>query len=76
MSHPHLRQMSEIEFKKAKRSPQKIIFSVSSPNVAPPLLPDVGDFIQKSEKKPPQIIFSVSSQMSHPHFCQMSEISF
>ena len=30
MSHPHLCQMSEIEFKKAKRSPQKTCFSVSS----------------------------------------------
>ena len=53
MSHPHFCQMSEISFKKAKRSPHKSFFRLF-PNVAPPLLPDVGDFILKSEKKPPK----------------------
>ena len=29
---------------------------------------------KKQKKKPKKSFLSVSSQMSHPHFCQMSEI--
>ena len=55
--------------KKAKKSPKNHFFCLF-PNVTPP------GTLAKKQKKAPKIVFSVSSQMSHPHFCQMSEIEF
>ena len=70
---PRYCHMSEIELKKARE--EKLIFSVSSEMLHPPLLPYVGDLIPKNPMKPQKTHFFLSlPKCRTPHFCHMSEI--